>query len=254
MAKPYGAGPYYDLMLARGRERIAFLATRLRRFHRLLDVGAGNGELALALARRGHEVICLEPSRAMFGVLLARLPAQGTAARRITPLCRSIGSRLSLRVDAAYCCNVLHLIRSEAARRRFLRAIFRCLPPGGLLVFDFVPRLAPRTQARNLLATGRFGAVTYCHWTATRRRRNDYHIVDWTVEGRQGRRLVDRYTESFHVRSDSAAYWERTVAACGGVVLAQLSGYPGPAQRVQSGSNRGVILARKRLQAGSPPR
>lgn len=246
MVQPYGAGPYYDLLIPHRPERAAFIARRLCRCHRLLDVGAGNGEIAFALAKRGHEVACLEPSRAMFAMLLGRLPALGKAAGRITPICVGVEARLRFRVDAAYCCSVFHLVPGDAGRRRLLRAILRHLPADALLIFDYIGAPAPRSHGPRLRARGRFGGVEYRHWSATRRLRADCHMIDWLVEGRAGRVVVDRYKESFRVRSDPPEYWQALVRRSGGEVMEVYDGYPVRGQRPGLGQNRRqVIVARK---------
>ncbi len=244
--QPYGAGPYYDLVLARRPERAAFIARRFRGFRRLLDVGAGNGEIAFALARRGHEMVCLEPSRTMFALLLGRLPALGADAKRITPLRMSAETRQRFRIEAAYCCSVFHLVRADAARRRLLRAIFRQLPPGGRLIFDYVGMPAPQSSAPRVIAQGRFGAVEYRHWNGVRRLRDTHYAVDWLVEGKLGGATVDRYKESFHVRTDAAGYWPALVAQCGGEVIEIHDGYPAPGRRTPVVAvNRRVVVARR---------
>lgn len=242
----YGAGPYYDLVISRRPERAAFIARRFRGLRRLLDVGAGNGEIAFALARRGHEVVCLEPSQAMFAMLLGRLPALGERAKCITPLCLGVETQLRFGVEAAYCCSVFHLVRADAARRRLLRAIFRQLPPGGLLIFDYIATPAPQSSAPQVLARGRFGGVEYRHWNTVRRQRDELHVVDWLVEAKFGGATVDRYKESFHVRSDPPGYWSALVARCGGEVIETHDGYPASGRRAPVVAvNRRVVVARK---------
>ena len=244
--QPYGAGPYYDLVIARRPERAAFIARRFRGLRRLLDVGAGNGEIAFALVKRGHEVVCLEPSRVMFATLLGRLPALGSGAERVTPLCAGTEMQLRFKVEAAYCCSVFHLVRADAARRRLLRAIFRQLPPGGLLIFDYVARPAPPSSTPRVLARSRFGGVEYRHWNSVRRLRDDHYVVDWRVEAKFGRAKVDHYKEAFHVRADSPDYWPALVARCGGEVIETHDGYPAAGRRTPVVAvNRRVVVARK---------
>lgn len=53
---------------------------------RVLDMGCGTGQIALALAERGADVVAADFSEGMLGVLLGKLPAAGEAAERVTPL------------------------------------------------------------------------------------------------------------------------------------------------------------------------
>ncbi|MCK4413755.1 MAG: class I SAM-dependent methyltransferase [Candidatus Eisenbacteria sp.] len=59
----------------------------------ILDIGAGTGRIALALARDGHDVWCVEPSPTMLAVLKKKRAAQ----QKLSGACRDprAGSRIS---------------------------------------------------------------------------------------------------------------------------------------------------------------
>lgn len=99
-------------------ERDPFLA-RLRRAAKrrstVVDVGAGTGRFSLALAPRVQEVVAVDPSRAMLGVLARTARARGlTNVRRIesswedAPLAPAEGGLP--RADLVFCSYVLPLV------------------------------------------------------------------------------------------------------------------------------------------------
>lgn len=79
---PYAPlAPFYDLEFGPEEEDIAlFLGLARRTGGPLLDVGAGTGRVAVALARAGFEVVALDSSRTMLA--LARRKIKGALGRR----------------------------------------------------------------------------------------------------------------------------------------------------------------------------
>lgn len=65
------------------RPILSFLLPRVRPGWRVLDVGAGNGVLALPLQARGCRVTALEPCRGMQGLLREESRRRGLAPRRV---------------------------------------------------------------------------------------------------------------------------------------------------------------------------
>jgi len=93
----------------------------------VLDVGAGTGRVALALARAGHAVIALE----LDGALAAELERRA-AGLPIDVLCAD-ARRFALATPVALCIvpmQTVHLLDDRAA---FLRCAAGALAPGGLL-------------------------------------------------------------------------------------------------------------------------
>ena len=80
---PYAVlAPFYELEFGPEEEDLAlFLGLARRTGGPLLDVGAGTGRVAVALARAGFEVVALDSSRAM--LTLARRKSRGALGRRL---------------------------------------------------------------------------------------------------------------------------------------------------------------------------
>jgi SAM-dependent methyltransferase len=116
-----------------------------------LELAAGSGRIAVALARKGHRVTGLELSAAMLErarARTARLPAemrprlewvQGDMTRFDLP-----GRRFGL-IFVAY--NSFWLLDRERAQEACLRAVARHLAPGGRLVLDVFPPNADDRQS-----------------------------------------------------------------------------------------------------------
>lgn len=114
----------------------------------VLEIGAGTGRLAAALAVAGHSVTAIEPSAAMrerFARRLAQLPER--AARRITLLpgtAAAPGLAAAPRFDAVLLSqNLLAHLLSPDERHAALTAAFAALRPDGRLLAD-VDLLGPR--------------------------------------------------------------------------------------------------------------
>lgn len=115
---------------------------------RVIEIGAGTGRIAAALAVAGHGVVAIEPSapmRARLARRLAQLPER--AARRITVVAgdaETPGVDAEARFDVALLGqNVLAHLPAPAQRLAALRTIRGYLRPGGHLICD-VDVLGPR--------------------------------------------------------------------------------------------------------------
>jgi SAM-dependent methyltransferase len=102
----------------------------------VLDIGAGSGRVALALARAGHTVVAVDQDPA----LLAALDAQADGLS-VTTACTDareleLGQQFALCIVAM---QTIQLLDGAAGRTRFLRRARSHLRPGGLLAAALLP-------------------------------------------------------------------------------------------------------------------
>jgi SAM-dependent methyltransferase len=126
----YAGVPNWDI--GRPQEAFVALAESGRVRGPVLDVGCGTGELAMFLARRGHDVLGIDLSRRAIGQ--AREKARGRRidaefavwdALDLGSLARS-GFRFNTVVDSA----MFHVL-GDAERERFVDGLAQVIPSGG---------------------------------------------------------------------------------------------------------------------------
>ena len=126
----YAGVPNWDI--GRPQEAFVALAESGRVRGRVLDVGCGTGELAMFLARRGHDVLGIDLSPR--AIQQAREKAGGRRidaefavwdALDLGSLARS-GFRFDTVVDSA----MFHVL-GDAERGRFVDGLAQVIPPGG---------------------------------------------------------------------------------------------------------------------------
>ncbi len=112
----------------------------------ILDLGAGPGGSAAALADRGHLVVAVEfsPTRAQYAFELAKIPRKG----RLAVLEADFYTiRLDQRFDVICCWEVFGL-GSDADQRRLLRRIAQeWLNPSGCVLMDVYNPIRPARDA-----------------------------------------------------------------------------------------------------------
>ena len=106
----------------------------------VLDVGAGTGRVALALAAAGVEVVALDRDPVLLEALRER--ADGLPVRTVTADARefALDERFTLILAPM---QTVQLLGGEAGRAGFLRCSLRHLAPGGLLAAAIADELEP---------------------------------------------------------------------------------------------------------------
>ena len=120
---------------------------------RVLDLGAGTGRNALALARRGHPVDALEASPAFVEVLRTQAQQQGLDIRILPRDMFATSDDLHRDYGLIVMSEVASDFRGTADLRRVFDLAAACLAPAGLLVLNaFVarPGYEPDDAARQL--------------------------------------------------------------------------------------------------------
>ena len=119
------------------KANIEFFFHYASRAKEVLDIGAGTGRIALPLAGRGVEVVCVEPSPAMrreFEMKLARQPDLSTRIRLVAGKANSFDLRRTFSV--AFLSGSFDHFLDDEERISSLANIARHLDVKGTLVFD----------------------------------------------------------------------------------------------------------------------
>ena len=119
----------------------------------VLDIGAGTGRNALALARRGHPVDAVELSGKFAGILREEAGRESLAVRVIEGDVFASLDDLRRDYGLVVLSEVVSDFRTTAELRRMFELAATCLAPGGRLVFNvFLPQVGytPDAAAREL--------------------------------------------------------------------------------------------------------
>jgi SAM-dependent methyltransferase len=127
-------GTYDDLILPR---LLALLDRHAPAARRLADLGIGTGDLVIALARRGFEVVGVDVSRPMLAVARDKIAAAGLTKPPVLLEQDIRAFALEAPLDAALCVyTVINQLTEAGDLDRLLNAVGRSLAPGGLFVFE----------------------------------------------------------------------------------------------------------------------
>ena len=138
MDDPYAVdAQFYDAVHGAGGEDLDFWVPFAREAGRpVLEIGAGTGRIALALARAGHAVTGVDASGAMLRIARERAVAEGLDATFVEG--RVPGAELpEARFAAALLPNDVFLYCADAAEQlATLRSVCGALAPGGRVAID----------------------------------------------------------------------------------------------------------------------
>jgi SAM-dependent methyltransferase len=127
-------GTYDDLILPR---LLALLDRHAPAARRIADLGIGTGDLVIALARRGFEVVGVDVSRPMLAVSRDKISEAGLANPPVLVEQDIRALALEAPLDAALCVyTVVNQLTEPGDLDRLLDAVGRSLVSGGLFVFE----------------------------------------------------------------------------------------------------------------------
>jgi SAM-dependent methyltransferase len=156
----------YDLFDT--KDNIGFFAKYAREAGEILDIGAGTGRIAIALAEQGAKVICVEPSPAMRWEFKKKLAHRRKLLKNIEI---HDGDSESFRLEqaraAAFMSGSFDHLLDDSRRLGALENIGKHLRPNGILVFDLYRNL---TGDKPLKASGKVtvGTLEYNRFVGTR--------------------------------------------------------------------------------------
>jgi ubiquinone/menaquinone biosynthesis C-methylase UbiE len=117
MADVYDARPPYPAALV---DSIAEMASHAG--SRLIDIGAGIGHLALPIARRGLDVVAVEPARSMLARLQSEAARQGLKLRALHAAAEALPFEVPS-FDCALIADALHFLDAELAATELRRVL-----------------------------------------------------------------------------------------------------------------------------------
>jgi SAM-dependent methyltransferase len=144
-----------------GRPQRAFVEAGDEIRGRVIDIGCGTGDLAIALAERGCTVTGVDFLAGPLDVARDKAAHRGVAANFLRMDALAVGE-LPERFDAVTDCGLFHTL-DDQSRRDYVRALGRLLEPGAklfLLCFadaepgEHGPRRVSERELRDAFATG----------------------------------------------------------------------------------------------------
>jgi SAM-dependent methyltransferase len=227
MAYSEGVAPYYDLFGGpdKSDEAAGFLLPLLSPGASVLDVGAGTGTTAFALARHGAFVMALEPDAEMYSVMLARLAPRFDIADRVSPVNRAAGFPLDTRFDVCASFAVLHLL-ADAEQDVLARYVAAQLDPGGSAVLE-IPVVSSQRAPRpwSLSATRSLGRLRVEHHTEMERAESGQWLTRWRFVSRLDDRIVNNVDKIFSWRPLTHERSEELLKESGLAVAEEFGGY-----------------------------
>jgi SAM-dependent methyltransferase len=227
MSYSEGIAPYYDLFAPANQcdEAAEFLSPLLRPGATVLDVGAGTGTTAIALAQRGAFVTALEPDEEMYGVMLARLASRFDITERVSPVMQPAGFPLELQFDVCASLAVLHLLANEE-QDVLARYVAAQLKPSGTAVLE-IPVVSSQRSPRpwSVTATRNLGRLRIEHHTQMESTDSGAWITRWRFVSHLGGRIVNKVDKVFHWRPLTHERSEALLDGSGLAVVEEFGGY-----------------------------
>lgn len=209
----------------------------------VLDIGAGVGSTAFAMAAAGFDVTALEPDAGMFAVLMSRLALRPDLQGTLSPIPRAAGFDLGEKFDICLCAYTLHLIPpiKHAALFSFASAH---LVPGGIFILAAPVDSSARVKRERVLEGERtFGEVTFQYFSALAKTGDHGWRTTWEFVTTRAGKVVDRVVQEFNWQTKSASEIRRYAVTAGLTVAQQYSDFV-EAPFVDGKSRAVVLVAR----------
>jgi len=200
MSYSQGIARFADLVAAPSAEpdQIGFLAPLCPAGSSVLDIGAGVGRTAFALAERGVRVVALEPDAEMHSVLLTRLALRPELHERITPVPKSAGFALDRSFDVVCCFAVVHLLQAHE-RTDLVAYAWQHVEAGGKLVLEIPVASGARVaKSAELVAARKLGELTVEFHSATAPAERGWWYTHWLFRSTLRGETIDEVRRSFH--------------------------------------------------------
>ena len=242
--------PFYDLFDADDPGALwhrDFILARAGGAGAVLDVGAGTGRIAMALAERGLRVWAVEPSAGMRGVMLARLGDDTSLDGHLTILpgdartC-DLGRAFSLIVF----CHAIYLLDGPIQRAAALANLARQLAPDGRLIVDFALEEGREERPRALAVERRIGESLYRRYSESRRAGDRRWAVTWEFEVERAGKIVERARETFQVATATLEACRTELRAAGLEPVEEYADYSGRHLGEPAEASRYVAVAQAR--------
>ena len=195
-----GFAHYYDLfgtVWGQPDDAARFVIEQVPPRSSILEIGAGVGVTAAALASAGLDVTALEPDQGMYAVLMSRLALRPDLESHLTPIPRGAGHPMRRLFDACACFAVIHLLE-PSERSAVVSYAHRATQPGGLMFLEIPVASAQRLPYPwKCVAQRQFGEMRYEHHAATEALPDGSWHTHWKFRALHGDLLLDETSQTF---------------------------------------------------------
>lgn len=130
--------PYFDQIFPTNKNTQHFLSTHLRKGGKILDVGAGTGNMALALAKEGFTVTATEPEERMAEEIRIKALAETISLTIETKAMQQLDG-FTETYDGIYCIgNTLPHLKSLEEINQFFQVAFKMINGNGVFILQIV--------------------------------------------------------------------------------------------------------------------